>query len=179
MKNNIRDKFIKDIYFDCETGEIVESFSDKELGINKDEYLNEDGHFKDFHGGKYNEDRDYQAFKKFFKTMKATKDDFDILRSYYHKDNDYSFMKSPSLRHLLLDEPLPQKQGRDKYFVLLDIEIRKIMQDLIALLKKTKDEDLKDKILAKIKKIKSTDYIFTKRETDETFMPLLIYEKES
>jgi hypothetical protein len=184
MKNNIRDKFIKDIYFDCETGEIVESFSDKELGINKNDYLDENGYFKDYHGYEYNKDRYYLIFKKFYKIMKPTKEDFDILRSYYNiysyikKDYDYSFVKSPSLRHLLFDEPLPQSDKDDKYFPLLDIEIRKVMKSLITLLNKTKDHTLKNDILAKINKIKNTDYIFTEKEKGETFIPLLLYEND-
>jgi hypothetical protein len=76
----------------------------------------------------------------------------------------------------LFDEPMPKSGRNDKYFPLLDIEIRKIMADLIALLNKTADENLIADILAKIKKIKCTDYIFTEKENWETFIPLLLSE---
>jgi hypothetical protein len=78
----------------------------------------------------------------------------------------------------LFNEDLPSEKCGDKYFSLLDIEIRKIMNDLIILLNKTEDFTLRDDILDKITKIKNTDYIFTKKEKEETFLPLLLYKKK-
>jgi hypothetical protein len=177
--NEVNDKII-----DKEIQELMgdDIFTDEELGININDYLDESGYFKDYHGYEYHKDRDYLTFKKFYKNMKPTKEDFDILRSYYNtdsfvkKDYDYSFVKSQSLRYLLFDEPMPQSGKDDKYFSLLDIEIRKIVEKLITLLNKTEDYELRKDILAKINKIKNTDYIFTKKENDETFIPLLLYE---
>jgi hypothetical protein len=187
MKNDFREKCIKGaVYFDYEIGEFVESFTDSELGIDVNDYLDEEGNFKNYHGYyEYYKDKNYLIFKKFYEIMTPTKEDFDILRHYYNtysffkKEYDYSFVKSPSLRHLLFNEPLPQSEKcGDKYFSLLDIEIRKIMNDLIILLNKTKDFTLRDDILEKIEKIKNTDYILTEKEKDETFLPLLLYENK-
>jgi hypothetical protein len=183
MKNDFREKCIKGIvYHDCKTGELFESFTDSELGIDVNDYLNEDGNYKDYTGNKYYEDMDYQIFKKFYKIMEPTKDDFYILRSYYNsfhkKDYDYSFVKSLSLRHLLFNEPLPQSCKNDPFYSLLDIKIRNVMKGLIKLLNTTRDQTIKNDILGKIEEIKKTDYIFTEKENEETFIPLLLYRKK-
>jgi hypothetical protein len=155
-------------------------FTDTELGINESDYLDENGQYKNY--GEYHKDRDYLTFKKFYKKMKPTKEDFNILNSYYgtysffRKDYDYSFVKSPSLRHLLFDEPLPEDDKKDSYFSLLDIKIRKIMEKLIGLLHDTKDQKLMNNVCERISQIKKTDYIFTEKEKRETFIPLLLYK---
>jgi hypothetical protein len=163
-----------------------ELFTDKELGINKNDYLDKDGHYKDYHGNGYSSDRNYLIFKKFYKKMKPAKEDFYILNKYYNlhsyykndkKEYDYSFVKSPSLRYLLFDEPMPQSDDGDPYFPLLDIEIRKIMKKLIELLD-TEDWELKKEIIEKISRINETDYIFTKKEKSETFILLMLYEQD-
>jgi hypothetical protein len=164
----------------------LELYDDSELGININGYLDENGEFKDYHGHEYHKDRDYLTFRKLYEKIKVpTREDFYILRNHYNifpflkKDYDYSFVKSPSLRHLLFDEPLPQSDTNDPYYHLLDIEIRNIMKNLITLLNKTEDLTVKNKILDKINKIKNTDYIFTEREKRETFIPLLLYENNN
>jgi hypothetical protein len=159
-------------------------FTDTELGINENDYLDEQGYYKDYNGYEYQKDRNYLSLKKFYKNMKPTREHFYILRGYYNtysfveKDYDYSFVKSPSLRYLLFDEPLPQSNKNDSYYCLLDIEIRKVMKDLITLLHKTEDHKLKNDILDKINRIMKTDYIFTEKENRETFIPLLLYENK-
>jgi hypothetical protein len=184
MTDKESDKELKELMGD-------DIFTDTELGINKNDYLDKDGHYKDYHGNGYSSDRNYLTFKKFYKKMKPAKEDFSILNhyynlhSYYHKlrgslnkkEYDYSFVKSPSLRYLLFDEPMPQSDDNDPYFSLLDIEIRKIMKKLIELLD-TEDWELKNEIIEKISKINKTDYIFTKKEESKTFIPLLLYEKD-
>jgi hypothetical protein len=162
--------------------DITELFTDKELGINENDYLDENGYYKDYNGYEYHKDRNYLTFKKFYGMMKPTREHFYILRRYYNtysfheKDYDYSFVKSPSLRYLLFDEPLPESDKNDPYFSLLDIEIRKIMKGLITLLNETEERELQIDILEKIKKINETDYIVTEKEKEETFIPLLLYE---
>jgi hypothetical protein len=182
MTDKESDKILKELMGD-------ELFTDKELGINKNDYLDKDGHYKDSGGYEYLRDRNYLTFKKLYDTMKPEKNNFNILNKYYNlhsyynrlgssdnkKEYDYSFVKSPSLRYLLFDEPLPQSDDDDLYFPLLDIEIRKVMKKLIELLD-TEDWDLRNDILDKINKIKETDYIFTEKEKRETFIPLLLYE---
>jgi hypothetical protein len=158
----------------------IELFTDKELGINENDYLDENGHYS---GYEYHKDRDYLTFQKFYKKMKPTKEDFNILSSYFgnysfiEKDYDYSFVKSPSLRHLLFDEPLPQSDKNDPYYPLLDIEIREIMKNLITLLKTTDNQTLKNNVCKKIEQIKVSDYIFTEKEKMETCIPLLLFKK--
>jgi hypothetical protein len=174
VNNKLIDKEIQKLMGD-------DIFTDDELGLNENDYLDKNSHYKDFGGYEYLRDRNYLTFKKFYKKMKPTKEDFNILRKYYNtssfvkKEYDYSFVKSSSLRYLLFDEPLPQSDDDDLYFPLLDIEIRKAMKKLIELLD-TEDWDLRNDILDKINKIKETDYIFTEKEKRKTFMPLLLYE---
>jgi hypothetical protein len=160
-------------------GEVKEAFTDEELGINKNDYLNEDGIYKDYTGNKYHNDRDYEIFKIFYNIMKPTKEDFYTLRYYLKKEYDYSFVKSPSLRYLLFGETFPETGDNDKYFCLLDIEIRKIMQKLIPKMIDKKKRDVNKEVCARVKKILDTDYILTKKENDKTFMLLLIAEKEN
>jgi hypothetical protein len=183
IKNKIRG-YNKIEFKDNGDIDIKHIFTNAELGINENDYIDEHGHYKDYNGNEYRRDRDYLSFKKIYDMMKPTREHFYILRSCYNthsfhkKDYDYSFVKSPSLRYFLFDEKLPESDKDDKYFSLLDIEIRKIMKDLIALLNKTEDQKLKKGIIKKINKIKETDYIFTKKENDETFMPLFLYEHD-
>jgi hypothetical protein len=185
IEERIKNKIYNHIEFKANGDiDIKEIFTDKELGINENDYLDERGEYKDYHEYEYHKDRDYLTFKKFYGMMKPTREHFYILRDYYNtysfhkKDYDYSFVKSPSLRYLLFNEPLPESDKNDPYYSLLDIGIRKIMKDLIALLNRTEDWDLRNDILAKINKIKNTDYIFMEKEKEETFIPLLLYEND-
>jgi hypothetical protein len=167
---------------DKETQELMgdEIFTDKELGLNENDYLDKKSHYKEDSGRKYFNDRNYLTFKKFYGKMEPTKEDFNILRNNYNnnkEDYDYSFVKSPVLRYLLFDESYNNDTVKnDPYFPLLDIEVREIVKNLIKLLK-TSDYDLKKDIVEKIEQIKKTDYIFTEKEKKETIIPLLIYRK--
>jgi hypothetical protein len=189
-----------DKYSDEELNEVLKElmgddlFTDKELGLNENDYLDKNGHYKEDSGHKYFNDRNYLTFKKFYSNMKPTKEDFYTLNHYYRlhsiyksymsnyltKDYDYSFVESPVLRYLLFDESYNNDNIRnDHYFSLLDIEIREIMKNLIMLLKTSEDYDLINDIVEKIEQIKKTDYIFTEKEKKETIIPLLIYTKDS
>jgi hypothetical protein len=163
--------------YDFSKTEVYEKMINKEIGIDENDYLNEEGYYKDYNGNKYNKDRNYLIFKKLYENMEPTKEYFYTLKNYYKEGSDYSFVKSPSLRHLLFDEPLPQSGKNDKYFNLLDIEIRMIMTELINLLS-TNNQTLKKDVIEKINKIKETDYIFTEKESRETVILLLIDNKQ-
>jgi hypothetical protein len=194
MTDNVLNEMMgDDLFSECNEhcSECSEHFTDKELGINEKDYLDKNGHYKDKTGNEYNCDRNYLTFKKFYEyfvsKMEPTKEDFYILKNNYNnnKDYDYSFVKSPSLKYLLFDEPLPttnvslhSTKKDDPYFHLLDIEIREIMNDLIMLLKTSEDYNFKKNIVEKIKQIKKTDYIFTDKENSEIIIPLLIYSKK-
>jgi hypothetical protein len=180
MTDEELDKVLKEMMGD-------DLFTDTELGINEKDYLDKDGYYKDNHGNEYNSDRHYLTFKKFYSNMKPIKEDFYILSHHYNlhsnykyymsnylkKNYDYSFIKSPVLRYLLFDESYNNDNIKnDPYFSLLDIEIREIVKSLIKLLKTSEDWDLIHNIVDKIEQIKKTDYIFTKKETND--IPLFL-----
>jgi hypothetical protein len=178
VNNKFIDKEIQELISD-------EIFTDKELGLNENDYLDKNGHYKEDCGRKYFNDRNYLTFKKFHSKMKqtheVTKKDFNILRNNYNnkEDYDYSFVKSPVLRYLLFDESYNNDNVKnDPCFPLLDIEVREIMKNLIKLLKTSENYDLMSDIVDKIEQIKKTDYIFTEKEKKETIIPLLIYSKK-
>jgi hypothetical protein len=104
--------------------------------------------------------------------MKPTKDDFDFLKLHFRGDNDYSFVKSPSIRHLLFNDiKLDDIDKNDPYYPLLNYDKRKIMYELIELLQlKTIDDDDYDVITENILRIlKDDNYIYTDNEKNKTF----------
>lgn len=158
-------------------------YSDEELGIDEKDFLDEHGHYKDFQGNEYNGKKHYLMLQKFYlEEMKPTKDDYDFIESHYkesYKENyDYSFIKSPSIRHLLLNEPLPDTDTDDPYFILLDYEIRAKIYKLIELLDETENINLKNAILDKIDELHTEDYIVTKWEYRKLLILELIRKKK-
>jgi hypothetical protein len=170
---------------DKECSDYLNEESDKKLGIDKD------GHYKDYNGCKYHGDQDYLTLQKFYLTgMKPTKDDYNFLKLYYIETvkeynnkkpikYDYSFIKSLSIRHLLLNESLPEKDTNDPYFVLLNYAERTKIYKLIELLEKTENWDLKFKIIDRINELQPENYIITEWENNKLFILNLIRNKES
>jgi hypothetical protein len=159
-------------------------YSDKELGINTEDYFI-DGHYKDYTGNEYDGKQNYLILRKFYlEEMKPIKDDFSFIELhyeiiYYKEKYDYSFIKSPSIRHLLLNEPLPDTDKNDPYFILLDYEKRAKIYKLIELLDKTENINLKNAILDKIDELHTEDYIVTKWEYHKLVIYDLIRKKVS
>lgn len=109
-------------------------YSDKELGLKEYDYLDKNGHYIDYTGKLYRNDKSYLTFKKFYNKMKPTKDDFDFMKLHFNRDNDYSFVKSPSIRHLLFNDILLENIDKnDPFYSLLNYDKRKIMYELIEL----------------------------------------------
>jgi hypothetical protein len=150
-------------------------YSDKELGIDIKDY--------DFNKGesqKYHDKKNYLTLQKFYLTnMKPIKDDYFFLESHYHyiEKYDYSFIISPSIRYLLLNESLPETDINDPYFVLLDYKKRIKIHKLIELLDETENFDLKNKILDKINELQTGNYIITEWEYRKLLISNLIRKK--